>query len=82
MQRGDHAPDWIVEEGRIDAHCSGELEAVGSAEERLVLPDRLSLVVEDRPAAAHPAWFDVRASFLDRSGLGLDLTLNGAAKAV
>lgn len=36
-----------------------ELEPVGVGEERLILTDGLALVVENRPAAAHPAWADI-----------------------
>ena len=69
MQRGHHAPDRIVEEHRAHADGTGELEALGSAEERLVLADRLALVVEDRPAAADPARTDFRVR-LGTSGPG------------
>ena len=59
VQRGDHALDRVVEEHRADADAHVELEAVGVGEERLVLADGLALVVEDRPAAAHPARADI-----------------------
>ena len=59
VQRGDHALDRVIEQHRADADAHVELEAVGVGEERLVLADGLALVVEDRPAAAHPARADV-----------------------
>ena len=59
VQGGDHAFDRVVEEHRADADPDVELEAVGVGEERLVLADGLALVVEHRPAAAHPARADV-----------------------
>ena len=59
MQRGDHALDRVVEQHRADADAHVELEAVGVGEEWLVLADRLALVVEDGPAAAHPARADI-----------------------
>ena len=62
IERGDHALDRVVEQDRADADAHVELEAVRGGEERLVLADRLALVVEDRPAAADPA----RADFRDR----------------
>ena len=52
------------------------------AEERLVLANRLALVVEDGPAAADPARVDHGATFHQRPGLGLDLLLDLAAEAV
>ncbi len=52
------------------------------AEEGLVLADRLALVVVDRPAAPYPARADNRTAFHQWPGLGLDLLLNLAAKAV
>ena len=54
MKRRDDALDRIVEQDRADA-AGAELEPWVAAEERLVLPDRLALVVEVRPAAADPA---------------------------
>ena len=59
VQRGDDALDGVVEQDRADADAHVELEAVGVGEERLVLPDRLAFVVEDRPAAADPARADI-----------------------
>ena len=55
---------------------------MGVVKERLVLPDRLALVVEDRPAAADPARADPRPTVDERTGLGLDLLLDLAAEAV
>ena len=82
VQRGDDALDRVVEQHRADADLHAELEAVGGAEERLVLADRLALVVEDGPAAADPARVDHRAAFDQRPGLGLDLLLDLAPEAV
>ena len=59
VQGGDDALDGVVEQHRADADADVELEAVGGGEERLVLADRLALVVEDGPAAAHPARTDI-----------------------
>ena len=53
-----------------------------SREERLVLADRLALVVEDRPAAADPARLDDWPAVDQRPRLGLDLLLDLAAEAV
>ena len=56
MQRRDDAPERVVEQDRADAVAArSNSKRVRGAEERLVLPDRLALVVEDRPAAADPA---------------------------
>ena len=85
VQRGDDALGRVVEQHRADADRDAELEAdraVGRAEEGLVLADRLALVVEDGPAAAHPARADLGAAFDQRPRLGLDLLLDLAAKAV
>ena len=82
VQRGDDALGRVVEQHRADADRDAELEAVGGAEERLVLADRLALVVEDGPAAADPARVDHGAAFDQRPGLGLDLLLDLAAEAV
>src|SRR5947209_3606279 len=56
VQGGDHALDGVIEEHRADANADVKLEAMGIGEERLVLANGLALVVEDGPAAAHPAW--------------------------
>ena len=97
VQRGDDAPDRVVEEHRADADRDVELEAVRVGEERLVLADRLALVVEDGPAAADPARVDVvgviaagrprprrsrRGVAPGPARLGLDLLLDLAAEAV
>lgn len=51
-------------------------------EERLILPDRLPLVVEDGPPAAHPAaGLGLRRIVLDQ-GCGANFPLNLAAEAV
>ena len=58
VQRGDDALHRIVEQDRTDAgvgHVLLGLVEVRGAEEGLVLPDRLALVVEDRAAGADPA---------------------------
>ena len=58
VQRGDDALDRVVEQHRADAgvgHLALGLVQVRGAEERLVLPDRLALVVEHRAARADPA---------------------------
>ena len=66
LQRGDDALDRVVKQDRADADAHVELEAVGGAEERLVLADRFALVVEHRPAAAHPARSYVQARLYDQ----------------
>ena len=72
VQRGDDTLGRVVEQHRADADLHTELEAVGGAEEGLVLADRLALVVEDGPAAADPARVDhgaaVRPSARARPG--------------
>jgi hypothetical protein len=55
VQRGDDALGRVIEQHRADAVDGIELEAMRRAEERLVLANRLALVVEDGPAAADPA---------------------------
>ena len=60
MQRRDHPLDRIVEQDRTDPDLLAELEGVCVVEERLVLPDRLTFVVENGPAAADPARVDDR----------------------
>ena len=86
MDGGDDALNRVVTQDRADADLHAELELVPLrwelAEERLVLADRLALVVEDGPAAAHPARIDDRAAVDHRSRLGLDLLLDLAAEAV
>src|SRR5262249_47390129 len=59
MKRRDHALDRIIEEYGADADAHVELEAVVVREERLVLADGLSLIVEDGPATADPARAEV-----------------------
>src|SRR5205823_19224 len=51
--------DRVIEEHRADTDLDVKLEAVGVGEERLVLAHGLTLIVEHRPAAAHPARADV-----------------------
>ena len=82
MQRGDDSLGRVVEQHRADADHDAELEAMGVAEEGLVLADRLALVVEDGPAAADPAGTRRRATFDERPGLGLDLLLDFAAETI
>ena len=61
MERGDHALDRVVAEDGADADRRWpNSNWCVAAEERLVLADRLALVVEDRPAAADPARIDDR----------------------
>ena len=65
VQRGDDALGRVVEQHRADADLTPNSNvsnmSVVRAEERLVLADRLALVVEDGPAAADPARIDDRA---------------------
>ena len=82
VERGDDAFDRIVKQDRADAHLVAEDETVRRREERFVLTDRLPLVVEDGPAAAHPARVDVLAGTFHRSRLGLNDFLDFAAEAV
>src|SRR5258708_349806 len=53
-----------------------------AAEKRLVLTNRLAFVVEDRPAAAHPARLTGTSAVGQARRLGLDLLLDLAPKAV
>src|SRR5262245_14907531 len=78
----NYALDRVVAEDGAYATPHIELETVRIGEERLELPNRLAFVVEDRPAAADPAWSDLRTTFNERSGFGLDLLLDLAAKAI
>ena len=90
MQRGDHALDRVVEQDRAHADRARRTRSGACrAEERLVLPDRLALVVEDRPATADPARGDVYGRLrlialprAERPRLGLDLLLDLAAEAI
>ena len=81
MQGCDAATDRVVEQRRADASGHRELERVIGAEERLVLPDRIALVVEDGPAARRPARVDDRAAVVHRSGLGLRLDLDDRGRS-
>src|SRR5262249_49827276 len=49
-----------VEQDRADPDLMAEAKVVRAVEERLELSDRLALVVEYGPAAAHPAPLDNR----------------------
>src|SRR5262249_33806381 len=51
-------------------------------EERLELPDRLTLVVENRPASCDPPWIHQRAAIRHGTLLGRDLALYFAAESV
>src|SRR5262245_43902532 len=59
MKRGHHPSDRIVEEHGADAYANIELETVCIGEEGFVLAYWIPLVVEDHPAAPHPAWTGV-----------------------
>ena len=63
VQGGDDALGRVVEQHRADANHDAKLEVMRGAEERLVLADRLALVVEDGPAAANPAWIHHKPAF-------------------
>src|SRR5262245_5783659 len=49
MQRRHHAARGIVENDGADADLSTKLECIGGRKERLVLANRVALVVEDCP---------------------------------
>src|SRR6266850_6035160 len=55
MQCSDQASNWVVEENRAGPDANIKLEARSVGEKRLVLTDRLALVIEYGPAAANPA---------------------------
>src|SRR5258708_4478226 len=55
VQRGDGALQGVITNDRADADLVGKLERVRGREERLVLPDWVSLVVEYHSAAVGPA---------------------------
>src|SRR5262249_42234752 len=59
MQGGDHAFDRVVEKHRADADANVELEALDVGEEWLELATGFAFIVENGPAATHPAWADV-----------------------
>ena len=82
MQRRHHAAGRVVAQDGADPGLRGELEAVRRREERLVLPDRPSLVVEDRPAGPGPARRDLRSALGDRARRHLGLVLDLPAEAV
>ena len=85
MDCGDHVLDRVVAEDGADTDLVGELELVRRAEEGLVLADRLALVVENGPAAADPARIShwrIGIIQVEWPGLGLDLLLDLAAKAI
>ena len=84
MQRRDDALQRIVEERAADAPFL-DAELRRRAEERLVLPDRLALVVVDFLSRADPAGIGDRRlgiAEIERAGLRLDLGLRLAAEAV
>ena len=82
VQRGHGPLRGVVAHDRADPGGAVRFEAVGGAEERLVLADRPALVVEHGPAAADPAGGDDRSAFVHRSGLDARLGLHDAAEAV
>src|SRR5260370_24123585 len=82
MQHRDDAIGGVVEHDRADADLLGELELIRSAEERLVFPNWLSLIVEDRPAGANPSGADVGTTVDERPRLGPDFLLDFAYEAV
>src|SRR5215510_11796888 len=82
MDRGDDALDRVVKQYGADAHRPREFKLVRGAEERFILPDRVALVVEDRPSAAHPARTDLRPAISKWPRFGLKLLLNFATEAV
>src|SRR5215469_315952 len=58
VQRRDHPFDRVIEEHGTDADLCVKLEMMSIGEERLILADRLGLVIEDSPAASDPARAD------------------------
>src|SRR5260370_19381915 len=81
MQHRDEGIGGGVEHVRADVALWSELELIRSAEERLVFPNWLSLIVEDRPAGANPSGADVGSSVDERPRLGLDFLLDFAYEA-
>src|SRR5215472_15112934 len=86
VQCSNQSVGRIVAKNRTHACFYPELELVALArqlaEERLILPDRLTFVIENGPAAAHPSWIDNRSVVYDRAWFRLDLLLNLAAKSI
>ena len=82
VQGRDGPPRGVVEHRRADALDRCELEPGRRAEERLVRLDRLSLVVEDRPAGPDPPRIDDGAPVLERPALGPHLLLDLPAESV
>src|SRR5262249_7340423 len=86
LNRRDDALDRIVAEDWADTGLDAKLEPVSLgcelAEEGFVLPDRVSLVVGDRPAATDPARIDNRAAFASGPWLCLNLLLDFTAEAI
>src|SRR5689334_22204698 len=65
VQCRHHPFNWIVEDDWADTNDFGKLEIMNCAEKRLVLPDGLPLVIEDRPSRPYPAWADDWAAIRD-----------------
>src|SRR6266478_1383245 len=82
VQCRDHALDRIVKEHGTHSDLDVELEVMRVGEERLVLADRFALVIKDRPTAADPTRIHNRTIFNHCPGLGLNLLLDFAAKAI
>src|SRR5262245_17582346 len=82
MERRNRSRSRVIEDDRADADTHVELEAMSIAEKWLILADGIALVVEDRPAAAHPARIDYLPPFDDRPRLGLYLLLNLMSEAI
>ncbi len=80
MQCGNNTPDRIIEQDRTYPYFLSEPELMGIIKERLILSDRLALVIEDRPAGSNPAWICVYTFHITR--LGLYFLLYFTAKAV
>ena len=78
--------DGIIAENGADPDLRAELELMAArrqnAEKRLILPDRLALVVEYGPTAADPARADHGTAISDGSGVRLNFLLDLAAEAV
>src|SRR2546429_9966599 len=68
VKRCNHPLGRVIKEHAAHAFLSRKLKTMGAREEWLVLANRLSLIIVDRPARANPARRRVSVYALHRSG--------------
>src|ERR1700723_70056 len=82
VQRGNQAFHRVIEENRTNPNFVTKFKFMGVIKKGFVLPNRFAFIVEDGPAACHPAWVHRRVASIDEAGLGLDLALYLSSKAI